>query len=117
MTVGERIVEKMKQAGLSQNKLAKKADLSQSGMSSIINGAVSPKEVTLKQIAEALNCSVAELLGEYETAVTDVQISGVKLTEEEYGLITDFRMLSRSGQEKVRAYARDLYPLYKHSVD
>lgn len=63
MTVGERIGAMMKKQGVSQNRLAKAAQMSQSGLSSIISGAVSPKENTLQAIANALGCSVAELLG------------------------------------------------------
>lgn len=64
MRVGERIAEAMKKRGISQNKLAKLAQISQSGLSSIISGAVSPKEVTLQAIASGLGCSVSELIGE-----------------------------------------------------
>ena len=63
MTVGERIGAMMKKQGVSQNRLAKAAQMSQSGLSSIISGSVSPKENTLQAIANALGCSVAELLG------------------------------------------------------
>ena len=64
MSVGQRINERMKTLKMSQNQLAKAAQISQSGLSSIISGAVSPKEVTLSAIAVALGCSVAELMGE-----------------------------------------------------
>lgn len=64
MNVGQRIQQKMKEQRLSQNKLAKAAQLSQAGISAIISGQVSPKEVTLSAIANALNCSVSELMGE-----------------------------------------------------
>ena len=62
MPVGEKIAERLKATGLSQNKLAKAAQLSQSGLSSIINGKVSPKEETVRRIAEVLGCSVADLV-------------------------------------------------------
>lgn len=64
MTVGERIKEIMKKKGISQNQLARIAQISQSGLSSIINGASSPKENTMKAIAGALECTVADLMGE-----------------------------------------------------
>lgn len=54
MTIGERIREKIRQKGISQNQLARLAQISQSGLSSIINGASSPKENTMKAIAAAL---------------------------------------------------------------
>ena len=43
--------------------LAKMANVSQSGLSSIINDAVSPKENTMQAIAKALDCTMLELLG------------------------------------------------------
>lgn len=64
MHVGQRIQQKMAEQKISQNRLAKAAQISQSGLSSIISGAVSPKEVTLQAIANALNCPVSELMGE-----------------------------------------------------
>lgn len=64
MHVGQRIQQKMADLKISQNKLAKAAQISQSGLSSIISGAVSPKEITLQAIARAMDCSVSELLGE-----------------------------------------------------
>ena len=64
MNIGERIRGKMKEKGVTQNQLARMAQISQSGLSSIINGASSPKENTLQAIAGALNCSISELLGE-----------------------------------------------------
>jgi transcriptional regulator with XRE-family HTH domain len=63
MSIGERIKQEMKKRGISQNKLAKAAQISQSGLSSIISGASSPKENTLQAIAAALNISVSELIG------------------------------------------------------
>lgn len=64
MHVGQRIQQKMADQKISQNKLAKAAQISQSGLSSIISGSVSPKEITLQAIARALDCSVSELMGE-----------------------------------------------------
>lgn len=64
MDVGERIKFMMKSRGYSQLKLAKKAQISQSGLSTIINGGSSPSTVTLQAIAAALECSVSELMGE-----------------------------------------------------
>ena len=64
VTVGEKIKEIMTKRGISQGKLAKAAKISQSGLNSIINGPSSPKENTLRAIAEALNVTVAELTGE-----------------------------------------------------
>ena len=72
MTVGQRIQQKMAEKRISQNRLAKAAQISQSGLSSIISGAVSPKEVTLSAIAKALDCSVSELMGEYAPGIIPI---------------------------------------------
>lgn len=72
MNVGQRISVKMKEQKISQNKLAKLAQISQSGLSSIIAGAVSPKENTLQAIAKALGCSVAELMGEFPQGIISI---------------------------------------------
>lgn len=66
MTVGEKIKLEMKRQNVTQNKLAKAAKISQSGLSSIVSGQVSPREDTLRAIADALGCSFSELLGEQE---------------------------------------------------
>lgn len=71
MHVGERIQERMNQKRISQNRLAKLAQISQSGLSSIISGSVSPKENTLQAIASALECSVSDLLGETSSNQSD----------------------------------------------
>lgn len=62
MLIGQRIKEEMQKKGISQNRLAKAAQISQSGLSSIINGASSPKENTLQAIAAALGISASDLL-------------------------------------------------------
>ena len=67
MTIGERISFELKKRGISQNKLSKLAQISQSGLSSIISGAVSPKESTLNAIASALGLTMSELLEDTET--------------------------------------------------
>lgn len=79
MTVGQRIKLKMQEAGISQNKLSKMAQISQSGLSSIISGAVSPKETTLQAIASALKCSVSELMGEHPSGIILIKRNAVPI--------------------------------------
>lgn len=67
MGVGDRIKAKMKEKKITQNELARMAQISQSGISYIIKGISSPKENTLQAISSALGCSVSELLGEEES--------------------------------------------------
>lgn len=82
MHVGERISKKMAEKRISQNRLAKQAQISQSGLSSIIAGAVSPKENTLSAIAAALECTVAELVGESPPGIIGMKIRAVPVVGE-----------------------------------
>ena len=72
MDVGMRIKELMKKKGYSQNKLAKKAQISQAGLSTIVNGGSSPSATTLQAIADALDCSVSELMGELAPGIIPI---------------------------------------------
>jgi repressor LexA len=79
LRIGQRIQEKMRERGISQNRLAKAAQISQSGLSSIIAGSVSPKEVTMQAIAKALDCSVSELMGEYALGFIPIRPTSVPI--------------------------------------
>ena len=67
MAIGQRIGCILRERGISQNKLAKMAGLSQSGMSSILSGASRPREDTLQAIAKALGIPISELMDEPTT--------------------------------------------------
>lgn len=67
MAIGQRISGILHERGISQNKLAKMAGLSQSGMSSILSGASRPREDTLQAIAKALGIPLAELMDDSST--------------------------------------------------
>jgi repressor LexA len=73
MYVAEKIKSMMQKQGYTQNRLAKKAQISQSGLSSILSGVSNPSAATLNAIARALDCTVAELLG--ETVISAIPIS------------------------------------------
>lgn len=60
--LAERVRERRQQAGLSQNELADKADLSLAYISEIERKATNPSLSTLAKLAEGLGLSVAELL-------------------------------------------------------
>lgn len=64
MGIGERIKETRKAKKISQVKLAKAADISQSCLSTIESGVSNPKEMTVKAIAAALDVPVSKLMGE-----------------------------------------------------
>ena len=102
--IGENISRKMKELGLSQNRLAKLSGISQPGISGILNNTKSPSVDTVQLIASALNCTVSELMGE----------SGSDgLSGPEAALLRDYRALSSQGQEYIRqqmAMALKVYP-------
>ena len=79
MDVGEKIKLMMKSRGYSQLKLAKKAQISQSGLSTIINGGSSPSTATLQAIAAALECSVSELMGEIAPGIIQIHHAAVPI--------------------------------------
>lgn len=72
VTVAQRIQQRMNEQGWSQNRLAKAADISQSGLSSILKGSVSPTQNTLQAIATALKCTVSELIDESRPNVVTI---------------------------------------------
>lgn len=82
MEIGEKIKAMMKNKGYSQIRLAKKAQISQSGLSTIINGGSSPSATTLSAIAAALDCSVSELMGETSPGFIQVVRNAVPIIGE-----------------------------------
>ena len=107
MGVGRMIKQTMKEKKVTQNQLARMANISQSGLSSIVNEAVSPKEETLRAIAKALNVSTSYLLGEQEQAPPateeelDDAIVGMlgDLTPEEVQRVQDFIAGMKAGSK------------------
>ena len=59
--LGATIAEKRRSLGLTQAQLAEKLDIGQDALSRMEKGKISPKLTRLPDIAEALDCSVAEL--------------------------------------------------------
>lgn len=104
--IGENISRKMKEQGLSQNRLAKLAGVSQPSISGILSDTKSPSVETIRLIADALGCSVAELLGETEE-------SKPALSADARQLLSDYTALSPQGREYIRqqmAMALKVYP-------
>ncbi|GAB1416946.1 helix-turn-helix domain-containing protein [Paludibacter sp.] len=65
--IGERIKKRREQVGLQLNELSKKVGISSSALSQIENAKASPTISTLKRIAENLDTTVGELIGENES--------------------------------------------------
>ena len=101
MGLGDQIRIRLKAAGIAQNELARRAGLSSSGMSTIINGAYDPRLSSLRMIAAELHCTVGDLL---EETTTDTKI----YTSEELRLLGIVRQLNAPGMQKVIDYAADL---------
>lgn len=68
--LGERIKRRRESYHMQLNDLAKKVGVSSSALSQIENAKASPSIVTLKAIAENLNTTVGELIGENEALTT-----------------------------------------------
>ena len=102
-SIGDRIIAKRTQKGLSQNKLAKSAGISQSALSSIESCTKSPSTDTISRLAAALGCSAAELLGE------DVETRQPTDNEIKFALFGgDAEEISDEQLEEVKRYAHYL---------
>ena len=119
MAIGEKINALMEKKGLSQNRLAKAAQISQSGLSSIINGKSSPKEDTLKAIAKVLECPAWELMKEFEVpeelAASDEEIKGkynTPQTQEAKVISGAVDMMPKEIREQAETIMRTMYKQY-----
>jgi transcriptional regulator with XRE-family HTH domain len=69
MAIGSRIRERRARLGLSQEEVARRADISLNAMGKLETGfTTDPHYSTLSAVAHALGVSVAELVGEEELA-------------------------------------------------
>ena len=68
MTLGERIKEQRKNAGLSQEKLAERMGISRQAVTKWESGQSAPSSDNLFKLAEVLGCSVSALLDNGETS-------------------------------------------------
>lgn len=62
MTIGQKIKYMREIANLSQIELAEKTGITQSTISHLEKGDISPSIATLQKIAKVLHCSVTELI-------------------------------------------------------
>ncbi|MEA4935116.1 MAG: XRE family transcriptional regulator [Paludibacter sp.] len=99
--IGERIKRKREQNGFQLNELAKRVGISSSALSQIEKAKAFPTIITLKSIAEHLNTTVGELIGENESEnVPLVRKKEIKLIEtNEFG--ADMYALSNQGLNKL----------------
>ncbi|OJV38675.1 MAG: hypothetical protein BGO29_04140 [Bacteroidales bacterium 36-12] len=99
--IGSRIKRKREQVGLQLNELSKKVGISSSALSQIENAKASPTISTLKRIAENLDTTVGELIGENEIeSLPIIKRKEIKLlTTNEFGV--DVFSLSNHGLNKI----------------
>lgn len=98
--VGDEIKQRRESMGLSQNQLAKRAGCAQSTLSMIESSTKKPSTETLRGIASALGCTVAELMGESQG---DDQ---PRLTQEEQEILAAYRKASPDRRQIVRDVLR-----------
>lgn len=84
--------------GISQQTLSKISGVPQSTISAVESGARIPKEDTMVMIANGLNCTVGELLGEDEKKLT------VKDDELDMRILTLARNLSPADMQRVEDF-------------
>ncbi|NPV80694.1 MAG: helix-turn-helix transcriptional regulator [Firmicutes bacterium] len=71
MDFGIRIKELREAAGLSQNELARRAGIAQSGLSYLETGAKSPSIDTLLRICDALGVSLSQFVGQEPDQISE----------------------------------------------
>ncbi len=101
---GKKVREIRLRRGISQNRLAKSAGISQSALSAIESNVKNPSAVTVELLATALGVTTAELLGE------DVDDNVISASERQ--LILTWRALNPQGREYIRQQLAIAYQLY-----
>lgn len=92
--VGRKVKKLRMKKNISQNRLAKMAGISQPALSAIESGATNPSSITVELLANALECTVAELLSDDK--------SDDAITPAERRLILIYRTLNSQGREYIR---------------
>lgn len=100
MRFGQRVKLIMEQKGIGQNELARKANLSSSGISAALNESGNPRESTMISIYEALGMTPAEFWNEGRTVET--------LSKQEMELLNIFDQLNESGKDLLIAQAKNI---------
>ncbi len=96
------IVKKKREAkGLSQNQLAKKAGISQASLNALESKTNNPSVETVFLLASALDCTVAELLGEKPA-------DAIILTQRQRMLLELFVQLNDAGKDFLLSQAQSI---------
>lgn len=118
MTIGEKVKLYRDTHGESQRQFAKRADVSNTTIASLEAGinpntgkAFAPDTKTIKKVAQAMNLSVAELLGDDEDYIINISdpIPVLLFPPEAEPLIAAFsEKLNKLGQQKLLDYLDDI---------
>lgn len=113
MNIGKRVQVARKRAQLSQDALARRASMSVSAVAQIEQGGrTDPHYSTLKKIAEALNISISELIGE-SVPLVETSPSGSPSPEDEGEVVQLIREeLARLDQVSERLEDAALAPIF-----
>ena len=90
--VGQKVKEFRERKGISQSELARRAGVSQAGLSALENETKSPTLQTVELIAHALDVQVASLLDE------KIDVESLVVSKQEYELVSAFRGLTDTGK-------------------
>ncbi len=99
--VGMIVKERRELIGLSQNQLAKKARISQATLSALESETKNPNVETVFLLAEALDCTVSELLGEKPA-------DAAFITPRQQLLLDLFAQLNDAGRDFLIAQAQSI---------
>ncbi|OAT26697.1 transcriptional regulator [Buttiauxella ferragutiae ATCC 51602] len=108
MTLGQRIRQRRKQIGLSQNELSKAAGVSDSSISLWESDNTAPRGENLHKLATVLQCSPTWILfGDDDKIPDEPQSSAVQqLNEDEQELLQLYRALPESEQKAQKSNMR-----------
>jgi transcriptional regulator with XRE-family HTH domain len=114
MVVGERIGERLKELGLSQSELARRVDLPQTTINTLVRGG-SRTSRHLHRIARVLRTTPAYLSGETDDPDADAP-DEPDLTRDEAGLLEIYRQLPKEDRAALKRVAeRMLGPRTLHA--
>ena len=104
--IGERIKRKREMLGLQLNDLAKKVGISSSALSQIEKAKSHPTILTLKLIAENLQTTVGELIGEHESMESNpvFRKEDIKLTEKNESGTLMYLLSQQDASKQMESY-------------
>lgn len=113
MCMAERIKERRKTLGYTQEELASKVGLQKSAIAKYEKGRVENiKRSMIAKMSSALECSPSYLMGWEETTTSSAVAT---LTPDAAALLTDYNKLNDLGKEKARDDVADLTEIPKYT--